>query len=267
MRRIALILVVLSIVTAQTAPAQAPRAFEVASIKPNDRTSGLRFSFPPGGAFSASLPVDWLIAVAYDLPRPDRIVGAPDWAKTRFFDVEAKPASPATRAETLAMLRTLLDDRFGLVVRRDPNGKATVWVLTMAREDKRLGPSIRPAAIECVKTPAPAPLSERQLRPGLPVPCGSLGAGDVEAGGSMPISQLASAIRRKLLVEVVDRTGLTGNFDYYVPLPRPPRDFVSPDGQASIFTIVQEQLGMKLQLEEITRDVFVVERVSPPTPN
>jgi len=119
------------------------------------------------------------------------------------------------------MLRTLIEERFGLVWRKDPSGKAVVYALTMAREDKALGPAIRRAEMECLKSGAPIrPISERRLQAGVPVPCGLSSAGGVSAGGSMPIGMLASTIQLALGEEVVDRTGLSGNFDYFVTLPR-----------------------------------------------
>ena len=84
----------------------------------------------------------------------------------------------------------------------------------------------------------------------------------------MPIRMVAAAIQLALGEEVVDRTGLSGNFDYVVTLPRNSGNVGAHDpADVSIFTAVQEQLGMKLQREEITRDAFVVEKVSRPTPN
>lgn len=64
---------------------------------------------------------------------------------------------------------------------------------------------------------------------------------------------------------MVDRTGLTGSFDFYLQLP--PTGQTVDQQEVSIFTAVQEQLALKLQREQITREVFVVEKVSQPTPN
>jgi len=50
----------------------------------------------------------------------ERIVVEPRWARTEYFEIEAKPAMPVSRADTNAMLRTLIEDRFGLVWRKDP---------------------------------------------------------------------------------------------------------------------------------------------------
>jgi len=243
--------------------------FEVASIKPHNIDRTYRFTFPRGGGFTATLPLEWLIGIAYEVMPFDRIVGEPSWARTQYFSIEAKPGAQASQAETLAMLRTLIEERFGLVWRKDPNGKAIVYALTMAREDKALGPAIRRAEVECLKSSASIrPISERQLQAGVPVPCGTAGSGGVSAGGSMPMRMLASTIQLALGEEVIDRTGLSGNFDYFVTLPRNSQNLGAQDpADVSIFTAIQEQLGMKLQREEITRDAFVVEKVSQPTPN
>ena len=163
------------------------------------------------------------------------------------------------------MLRTLLEDRFGLVWRKDPTAKDTVWALVMAREDKRLGPGIRVA--ECEKVAgAIRPPSERQLRVGQPVPCGMAAADRVYAAGGQPIRQLASTLQLALGEEIIDRTGLSGSFDFYVTLPRTSQT-AADAGEPSAFTAIQEQLGMKLERVEIMRDAFVVVRVSQPTPN
>ena len=111
-------------------------------------------------------------------------------------------------------------------------------------------------------------MTERQIRPGVPVACGTAAANGVYAGGSVSPRLVASALQLALGEEVVDRTGLTGTFDYFLTLPSDSRDVAKqPVGDVSIFTAVAEQFGLKLQREEIVRDLFVVQRVSPPTPN
>ena len=239
--------------------------FEVASVKPTETVGSYSFSNPPGGAFRASLPLEWLIGMAYDIQPIERIVGEPSWVRTQSFDIDAKPEKEVTHQERLAMLRTLLEERFGLVWRKDPTAKDTVWALVMVREDKRLGPAIRVAQCEKVEGPIRPP-SERQLRVGHPVPCGSASAGRVFAGGGQPIRLLASTLQLATGEEIIDRTGLEGNFDFYITLPRD-NQTAADTGEPSVFTAIQEQLGMKLQREEIIRDAFVVVRVSRPTPN
>ena len=245
-------------------PSPSP-AFEVVSVKPNENSGRYSFTNVPGGGFRASLPLEWLIGIAYDIRPFERIVGEPSWVRTQWFDIDAKPGKEATADERKAMLRTLLEDRFGLVWRKDPTAKDMVWALTMAREDRRLGPGIRVAKCEKVAR-AIRPPAERQLRVGQPVPCGLASADGGYAGGGQPIRVLASTLQLAMGEEIIDRTGLSGSYDFCVTLPRPGQTEADA-GEPSIFTAIQEQLGMKLQREEIIRDGFIVVRVSQPTPN
>jgi len=249
-----------------------PLRFAVASVKPvpgavEDMYRNLSYRLVPGGGLQGTISLEWLIRIAYDVPL-ERIVGEPSWVRTQRFDVDDRPGGTATDAERLAMLRTLIEERFGLVWRRDPNGKQNVYTLVMANGAQRLGPGIRRADMECVK-PADGTrpdASARQLRAGQQVPCGLGNYGEgLTAAGNQSIQMIVSAVRQSLGEEVVDRTNLTGTFDFYVKLPPRGQDVGQQD--VSLFTAVQEQLGMKLQRQEITREVFVVEQVSQPTAN
>jgi uncharacterized protein (TIGR03435 family) len=251
-----------TVVGAQQAP---PLRFDVASVKPSDNTGRYSFTNVPGGGFRGSLPLEWLIGIAFDIRPFERIVGEPGWARTQWFDIDAKPARDVTADERKAMLRTLLEERFGLVWRKDPTAKDMMWALTLAREDKQLGPGIRVS--ECVKVAgAIPPPSERQLRAGQPVPCGVGLSDGVYAAGGQSIRVLASTLQLALGEEIIDRTGLSGSFDFHVTLPRKGQT-AADVGEPSIFTAIQEQLGMRLQREEIIRDAFVVVSVWQPTPN
>jgi len=269
MRRMLLTVAVLCTLTltgaAQQPTPQPALRFEVASVKPNEKGGYYSLTNLPGGAFRASLPLEYLIGIAYDIQPFERIVGEPSWARTQWFDIDAKPATAVTNDERKAMLRSLLEERFGLVWRKDPTAKDMVWALVMAREDKRLGPAIRVAQCEKLEG-AIRPPSERQLRVGQTVPCGSASVDRVFAGGGLPIRLLASTLQLATGEKIIDRTGLEGNFDYYITLPRTSQT-AADVGEPSIFTAIQEQLGMKLQRVEIIRDAFVVVRVSQPTPN
>jgi uncharacterized protein (TIGR03435 family) len=268
MTRLLLVACLLGTTAAAQSKFPQPRlAFEVASIKPYQGKPVYSFIFPPGGGFRGILPLEWLIGVAYDVRRMESIVGEPRWARTDYFEIEGKPAVPVGRADTLAMLRTLVEDRFGLVWRLDPGGKAIVYALTMAREDGRLGPGIRPSEPACLKDfPELPPVSQRQLRPAVAVPCGTASTDRLHSGGGVASRLVALTIQNALGAEVVDRTGLTGTFDFYLVAPRG-QDPDRQDADESIFTAVQEQLGMKLQHEEVQRDLFVVEQASRPRSN
>ena len=165
------------------------------------------------------------------------------------------------------MLRTLLAERFRLVVRPDPRFTVKRWVLKVARSDGRLGPGMRRAVMECVKTPQNVPVSERPLRPGLPVPCGQARDGETMAAGGVPFTNLLIAIRVAVGAEVNDRTGLTGLIDYYARIPRSTAPGQQDAEGVSIFTAVQEQLGLTLEREDVIRPALIIERVSRPTPN
>jgi uncharacterized protein (TIGR03435 family) len=103
---------------------------------------------------------------------------------------------------------------------------------------------------------------------GQPVPCGIASADGVYAAGGQSMRVLASTLQRALGEEIIDRTGLSGNFDFYITLPRTRLNAAAADAaEPSVFTTIQEQLGMKLQRAEIIRDAFVVVRVSQPSPN
>jgi uncharacterized protein (TIGR03435 family) len=94
----------------------------------------------------------------------------------------------------------------------------------------------------------------------------------------MPLSQLATILSPFVQRVVVDRTGLTGNFDFDLtwtpdqlpqgppPAGAPPLPAIDPNGP-SIFTAVQEQLGLKLDSSRGPVDVFVIDNVEPPTPD
>jgi uncharacterized protein (TIGR03435 family) len=258
--------------------AQTPKAFEVSSVKPVIVTPGVGFSCgfrweaeeggrAAAGRFRTLMPVRCLIALAYDVPVL-AVVGGQGWVDEDLFDIDGRSEGPASQGDTRAMLRTLLAQRFGLVVREDSEFKARRWVLEMARPDGRLGPGIRRAGQECSKTLQNAPVSDRQMRPGVPVPCGTAADGTTIAGGGQPFSMVFLRIRLALGEEVIDRTGLTGAFDYFARLPPARGTYgLREDERPSIFTAIQEELGMKLQREEITRGAIIVERVSRPIPN
>jgi uncharacterized protein (TIGR03435 family) len=112
------------------------------------RTVKLLPDKPMGGQ-----PLRCLIAIAYDHGSIVDVLEGPGWLDTDSFAIEAKSDGPASRTEMKEMLRTLLVERFGLVVRQDPRFTVKGWVLKVARSDGRLGPGIRRALMECLKTP------------------------------------------------------------------------------------------------------------------
>src|SRR3954447_3051673 len=128
-------------------------AFDAASVKPN--TSGAPGSSGRTGRGSVTFTnftLRSLISNAFDT-RNNRIVNGPPWIDTERFDVTAKAADGTDDKELMPMLRTLLADRFKLVVRHEAR-EEPIYALVTAREDKRLGPNLRPST-SCAKAAAP----------------------------------------------------------------------------------------------------------------
>ncbi len=265
---------VLAVVTAaqSTSPAKPP-AFEVASVKPNTSGDGRVLMSPqPGGRLNlVNVPLRLMIRNAYRV-QDFQIVGGPDWLGTARFDVVAKAEGGNPSQEELQlMLRSLLADRFKLVVRPDTREMPT-YSLVPARADGKTGAQLRKSDANCGPATAPsAPPAPGQLPS-----CGSmLGFGNLKARGST-MAALASTLSTFAGRIVVDRTGLAGGYDVdltWTPdqIPRPVGDQpvqvngvpVDPNGP-SLFTALQEQLGLKLESTKGPVDVLVVERAEKP---
>jgi uncharacterized protein (TIGR03435 family) len=270
-----------------TAPAQASSEtsdFEAASVKPN--TSGdspIQVGVQPGGRFSASnVPLRMLIRLAYNL-QDYQIVGGPDWLASDHFDVAAKaPEGEFTFATMRPILRSLLEERFTLVIHNETR-QMPIYALVKARGDGSTGPSLSASTVDCAEIdlqrgrrgggPPPVP-----IQAGQPIDCGFIiGPGRMSVGG-MPISNLAMALSPMVGRIVMDRTGLAGTYSYeltYSPEQlggRPPQPLnaappaIDPN-MPSIFTALQEQLGLKLESDRGPVEVLVIDSVAQPTEN
>ncbi len=266
--------------------------FEVASVRPNTSNDGkVMLGIQPGGRFTAvNVPAWDLIRQAYSLQR-SQIVGGPDWLETARFDVIAKaegdiprmgPGGPAGPLNF--MLQDLLEDRFKLAAHRETR-EMPIYALMPARADKKLGEGLRPSTADCEAFRGRGrggPGGPGGPARGLPAPgerptCGMMmGPGQVTAGG-IPITQLALMLSQMTQRIVEDRTGLAGNFDIdltFTPermLQGPPPPGVQlppidPNGP-SVFTAVQEQLGLKLESTRGPVEVLVIDHVERPTPD
>jgi uncharacterized protein (TIGR03435 family) len=255
-------------------------AFEVASVRPNKTGDGrVMVAMQPGGRFNASnVPARMLLRQAFNV-QDFQIVGGPDWLESDRFDVVAKaPDGEFTIDIMRPMLQSLLVERFKLAFRRE-NREMPIYALMKARSDGRLGPNLTASAVDCAARgrrgggPPPAP-----PQPGQKMECGfMMGAGRMNVGG-MPIGQLAVALSPILGRIVVDKTGLTGNFDFeltysreglaafavsgppLIDAPPPPNDPNIP----TLFTALQEQLGLKLDAQRGPVDVVVIDRLEQP---
>ena len=161
------------------------------------------------------------------------------------------------------MLQNLLIERFKLVARRDRRDMP-IYALVVARSDRRLGPQMKPSTADCAALLAAFKASGATRQTPDSNLCGGKSSKGRIWGTGVPLDDLA----RRLVVAgrpVVDMTGLTGLFD--LDLKFTPDDAPDPASGASVFTAVQEQLGLRLEPRQAPANVFVIESVERPTPD
>jgi uncharacterized protein (TIGR03435 family) len=279
MRGVAISLLMTVITPAMTATqGPKPASFEVASVRPNksgDRGGSLRRQ--PGGRVDAvNMPLNTLISFAYQVPL-FLLAAGPGWIADERFDVVAKlerDAADADASGSIDSLRiamqTLLADRFKLRVRRETR-ESDIYALVLARPGVNLNTSLTPSVQDC----SPAGIQERRTTTAAstntvqPVFCGmQMASGKISVGG-LALSQFANGLSGLVGRVVIDRTGLNGNWDFELtfapeptsgPLP-PPGEPPTTDPNASIFTALQEQLGLKLQSAKGPVEVLVIDGI------
>jgi bla regulator protein blaR1 len=248
------------------------QSFEVASVKPNksgETTSSLQRS--PGGNFVVqNMTLRGLIFFAYGI-QGFQLVGGPDWVATERFDITARAAADVpptpigqTSPEAL-MLRSLLEDRFRLSAHRETRD-LPIYALVLARADGRLGPRLRQTASDyCAKRLEAAGKAGEPIPPGGAV-CGIRPSVNGITAGAFPMNELARFLALNTGRTVVDRTGLTGVWDFDLKYSPPNAPNPDPD-PPSIFTALQEQLGLRLDATTGPVEVLVIDRVEPLIPD
>ena len=280
---VAMALVIVPSMWGQAPPARPE--FEVSSVKPNitgcpNGRGGGRGAPQPGRLSVLCTPLLNLIQAAYGTfangPNPDprllQVLGAPGWVESDPYDVEAKPAGAATMDQIYGpMLQVLLEDRFRLKIHRETR-EVPVYALTVAKS------GVKPQALKDSNcTPVDLNKPPAQLAPGQPPPsfCGRAsmrqndGKMTVDVFGLSMSSFAGVTLSSRLSVgrPVIDKTGLSGVFDFHLEFapdnssggPAPPGD--------SIFTALQDQLGLKLSPGKGPVDVLVVDHVERPSAN
>jgi uncharacterized protein (TIGR03435 family) len=177
------------------------------------------------------------------------------------------------------MLRSLLEDRFKVVARTETR-ESPIYALILARSDGKIGGQLRRSGEECLPPTAP---------PGAPAPpppppgagarggqCPSIQGPGLISGRKMTMARLSDALAPSVSRVVIDRTGLEGTFDLDLQwLPDQPRlggplgngsgGFVPSSDLPSIFTALQEQLGLKLDSQRGPVEMLMIERAERPT--
>jgi len=231
-------------------------AFEVASIKSHvssDTNSNLQF-LPGGGLRAVNVSLFVILTTAYSdatyALRQSQIVGAPNWVQAERYDISANASDDAddrTFVGVRLRLRTLLEDRFKLRAHRDRR-PMPVYALVRRRPAGALGSNLTPSTVDCEKQTGS---------------CGQIAGGPA---GRIASDAITPAILSALLGNVtgrvvVDQTGLKGWFR--MDLEWSPEQTASD--KPSLFTAVQEQLGLKLESTRAPVDVLVIDHVEKPT--
>jgi uncharacterized protein (TIGR03435 family) len=244
--------------------------YDVVSIRPHDPEDGtLGFSGSDGDAAHGptfnitGVALKNLIEIAYGVDS-FQVAGGPATLMAQRFDVRAKSDDSAgaqlaglTRCQVSAakqqMLQTVLADRFKLTVHRGTK-EVTAYNLVVAKSGAKLTAS----------PPLPA-----EPEPEHPRGARSEGRGDHHGTRQIyhdfPMQQLASTLTAELNLPVADKTGLSGVYDF--TLQWSSDDTSREDPYPSLFTAIQEQLGLKLEPTKAPIDVIVIEHIEPPSEN
>ena len=261
-------------VSAQTAAsARRGPAFEVASVRPNlsgDTTSTHRV--PPQGLVAITNgDLRGIIAQAYGVDGRSLdylLTGGDDKILSARFDITAKPPDDAPPGQQLAMLQTLLAERFRLRIRRETR-EVPVYELRQSHEGSRFGPQLRVSDHNCRATTPPRPpravcdtqilRSTTQTNPAGRAVIVALGLKN--AG---PITALVRDVQQFADRPVLDLTGLTGNYEWHLTATNPG---VANSDYPSVFAAVREQLGLRLEPARGPIEVLVIDSVERPTPD
>ena len=231
--------------------AEPPLRFEVASIRPHQSAGDdpSNRQILPGGRFVATATtVGTLIRIAFGTD-DNRISGAPSWTGNETFDINATTVNRTEVTTTLQfqqLILSLLEDRFQLKFHREQK-EARVYWLELDKPGK-LGPALKPS------TPDSQPNMSTNSN-------GSRAAMKVS---NMSMADIAAGLRRQSGRPVEDHTGLIGNFDFQIEwAPEESPDSADP----SLFTVLKEQLGLKLQSAKGTTETILIDQIAHPSAN
>src|SRR5688572_13187636 len=280
MRKITMCLTVVVIVgAALLGQAQAP-SFEVASVieNPSLPPAGARLQITTEGLDAPAYPLQALVALAYGSPR---MTGWPEWTRTVRYDVRAKTGKTSTRQEVLAMLQTLLAQRFSLKAHRETR-EMDIYALVLEKPGVT-GPKLQRVEIDCETNKLRDGSGPGLFPPDARPACGSSRETvRMVAGPSMTTSKRAAWTMERMATglgggvgrPVIDRTGLTGTFDVeltYVrelaPAPLLGSPSAQPPDGVSLRDAIKQQLGLDLRSERGSVEYLVIDSIARPTPN
>ena len=264
-----------------------PPSFEVASIKVHNSPAvgGIFQTSDPSHFRTIHIPAKNLVTYAYNI-KGFQVSGGPSWIQSTYYDIEAKVDDTEVakmrgmtpddaREEMRLMVRSLLGERFKLSVSHSTKDEPE-FALVVAKGGPKLIPTTWVAPDPALQKSGAAPKNG----PGLVI-----GPGQQFRAVDQPVSSLVDvlAVMPELGGKlIVDQTGIKGNYDYTVhfssdelnqkmaasglPMPAtgpPPTDDAAP----SIFTALEEQLGLKLEMTHGPVDIYTIDRIEQPTEN
>jgi uncharacterized protein (TIGR03435 family) len=220
------------------------QSFEVAAIKPHAGVAGFIGLDVTGTAINIqAMSLIDLVTYAYNL-RSYQVEGGDKWTGEDRYDISARAPGDAkpSKEQIQAMLRALLKDRFSMATH--PSSKEIpVYALTMAKNGLHLKTNEDLAAQQMMV-----------LRDG------------VARYSAAPATMLANSFPFRLERPIIDRTGLTGKYDFELKLKPSPEGPTGPSGE-SLFTAIEEQLGLKLEPIKAVVEILVIDRAERPSAN
>lgn len=224
-------------------------------------------SLPHSSRFEAkNLPIKALLQIAYGFDTP--VAGAPDWITNTLFNIMARSDEAAdarlakltdneVRLEKRHAIRVLLADRLGLKTHLETR-TTSIYQLVVAKGGVKMQTVPLPPAPTQGEAPPPRPPADVQAH-------GSQ-HGLEFVGSHASMQAIAGALSSMVEAPVADKTGLTGTYNYTLQFGRE-WSANDPESWPSIFTALQEQLGLKLEAVHEAVPNLLVDRITKPTEN
>jgi uncharacterized protein (TIGR03435 family) len=253
---IGLVMLVAALAYGQDKPARL--TFEVASIKPaqpGGRGGGIKPMAAGQGYIASNVPVRLMISLMYRIP-VSRVTGGPGWIDNDLWEVEAKADRTYSVDDLHIMFQNLLADEFKLKFHKESK-EGGVYLLTVDKSGLKMKVNDSPQDFE--------------------IPIGG-GQGGITVGKRVPMEYLCYWLGLNPLRNegrpVLDKTGLTGNYDFtlkFLPELQPgfergniPQEFLD---RPSIFDALRDQLGLKLEAQKGPVEYYVIDSVEKPAGN
>lgn len=248
-----------------TAPSGKPLAFTIVSIKPHGNAPEGNEGCNVDACRFVDRPLRAFLMVAFGLS-DKHLLGGPSWSYEDRFDLDAKidpsdvPSMPLSARELAEMLQPVLGDRFQLRAHHETR-TFPVYNIVLAKGGLKMKESAPPAPAASANPASPADMATRSCYPT------SLGNG-LRVERNCTIQDIARILEGPSGRSLVDKTGSTGRYDFelrWTPDNTPADSSLA--GDPSIFTAVQEQLGLKLEPSTAPLDVLVIDSAEKPAAN